>query len=270
MVTTLLGLLPFVFGVVAIVSFARAGRPVVRSLGLTVSRWSPLEVILGLAITFVAIGATFVTELALGAVRLESGSLTWSSLWSELLAQLVPAAAIEELLYRVLLLSGLAVAFSPIRGGRWIAVLLSAALFGAAHLGNPGASWVAAVGTGLGGVMYGVAFLGSRSVWLPFGLHLGWNLAQGVFGFPISGHVVSGIFRVVPGGDDVLVLTGGTYGPEAGIPGMLARFVVIGLVVLYLHRRWPGGRFATLTYAPEPQRRSRPEPAPPTGAVESG
>jgi len=167
------------------------------------------------------------------------------------------AAAIEELLYRVLLLSGLAVVLSPVRGGRWIAVLLSAALFGAAHLGNPGASWVAAVGTGLGGVMYGVAFLGTRSVWLPIGLHLGWNLAQGVFGFPISGHVVPGIFRAVPTAEDVLVLTGGPYGPEAGIPGMLARFVVIGLVVLYLGRRWPDGGFATLTYAPEPQRRSR-------------
>ena len=178
-------------------------------------------------------------------------------MWTDLLCQLIPAAAIEELLYRVLLLSGLAVALHRVPGGRWIAVLLSAALFGAAHLGNPGASWVAAVGTGLGGVMYGVAFLGTRSVWLPFGLHLGWNLAQGVFGFPISGHVVPGLFRVVPTADDVLVLTGGTYGPEAGIPGMLARFVVIGLVVLYLSRRWPDGRFATLTYAPEPVRRER-------------
>jgi len=66
-------------------------------------------------------------------------------------------------------------------------------------VGGPGASWVAAVGTGLGG---------------------------------------------------------GTYGPEAGIPGMLARFVVIALVVLYLSRRWPDGRFTTLRYAPEPRRRS--------------
>ena len=66
-----------------------------------------------------------------------------------------------------------------------------------------------------------------------------------------------GIFRTVPTADDVLVLTGGTYGPEAGIPGMLARFVVIGLVVVYLGRRWPDGRFGSLTYAPEPVRRRR-------------
>ena len=69
------------------------------------------------------------------------------------------------------------------------------------------------------------------------------------------------MFATVPAADDVLVLTGGTYGPEAGIPGMLARFVVIGLVVLYLSSRWPDGRFTTLRYAPEPRRRSRPRPS---------
>lgn len=253
--STLLGLLTLAFGVVAIVVLARAKRPVARSLGLTVSRWSPLEVLIGLAITFAAIGLTLVVERGLGAIRLEPGSLTPVTLWTALLSQLIPAAAVEELLYRVLLLSGLAVAFSRVRGGRWIAVLVSAAMFGAAHLGNPGASWVAAVGTGLGGVMYGVAFLGTRSVWLPFGLHLGWNLAQGVLGFPISGHVVPGLFRAIPTADDVSALTGGTYGPEAGIPGMLARFVVIGLVVVYLRWRWPDGHLGSLTYAPDPVRR---------------
>ena len=248
-------LLPLVFGAIAIAVYAYARRPVVRSLGLTVSRWSPAEVVIGVAITSLAIGLTLLAELALGAIRLEAGTMTWSS-FTGLVAYLAGVAVFEELLYRVLLLSGLAVVLSGVPGGRWVAVLLSAALFGAAHLGNPGASWVAAVGTGLGGVMYGIAFLGTRSVWLPIGLHLGWNLAQGVLGFPISGIVVPGLFRAVPAADDVLVLNGGTYGPEAGIPGMLARFVVIGLVVLYLQRRWTSGRFTTLTYAPEPQPRS--------------
>lgn len=248
-------LLPLVFGAIAVVVHGYARRPVVRSLGLTVSRWSPVEVILGVAITSLAIGLTLLAELALDAIRLAAGSMTWSS-FVTLVVYLAGVAAVEELVYRVLLLSGLAVVLSGVPGGRWIAVLLSAALFGAAHLGNPGASWVAAVGTGLGGVMYGVAFLGTRSVWLPIGLHLGWNLAQGVLGFPISGNVVPGLFQALPAAEDVLVqLNGGTYGPEAGIPGMLARFVVIGLVVAYLTRRWPNGRFATLTYAPDPQPR---------------
>ena len=198
-----------------------------------------------------AITMVLFTELGLGAIRLEPGSLTGSDL-GPLVAELSLSAAIEELIFRVLLLSGLAVVLSPIRGGRWIAVVLSAALFGIVHLGNPGASWIAAVGTGLGGVMYGVAFLGTRSFWLPFGLHLGWNLSQGLLGFPISGYLVPGLFRAVPTADNVLLNDGGAYGPEAGIPGMLARFVVIGLVLVYLRLRWPAGRFETLSYAPDP------------------
>lgn len=247
-----MGLLPLVCGAIAIAAYLHAKRPVVRSLGLNASHWSLPEVALGLAISFLAIGLAFLAEVGLGAIRLEPGTISWSSFLS-LVGTLTVAAALEELVFRVLLLSGLAVVLGPIRGGRWIAVLLSAALFGAAHLSNPGASWVAAVGTGLGGVMSGIAFLGTRSVWLPFGLHVGWNLAQGVLGLPISGNVVAGLFRAVPTSEDVLVLLhGGAYGPEAGIPGMLARFVVIGSVVLYLSRRWPEGRLTTLRYAPDP------------------
>lgn len=245
-------LLALVFGIAAIAVYAYAKRPVLRSLGLSVSRWSPAEIVIGLAISGLAITMTMFAELGLGAIRLEPGSLTGAG-FRALIADLSLGAAFEELVFRVLLLSGFAVVLSPIRGGRWIAVALSAALFGAVHLDNPGASWVAAVGTGLGGVMYGIAFLGTRSVWLPFGLHLGWNLSQGLLGFPISGYLVPGLFRAVPSTPDTMLLyDGGAYGPEAGIPGMLARFVVISLVLVYLRLRWPTGRLQTLTYAPDP------------------
>lgn len=249
----LIYLLALVFGVIAIAVYAYAKLPVLRSLGLTVSRWSPVEIVIGLAISGFAITLTMFAELGLGAIRLEPGSLTGADFGS-LIASLSLSAAFEELVFRVLLLSGLAVVLSPVPGGRWIAVVLAATMFGAVHLDNPGATWVAALGTGLGGVMYGIAFLGTRAVWLPFGLHLGWNLSQGLLGFPISGYLVPGFFRAVPTDDTLLIYDGGAYGPEAGIPGMLARFVVIGLVLLYLHRRWPNGWLAALTYASDPVR----------------
>jgi hypothetical protein len=50
-------------------------------------------------------------------------------------------------------------------------------------------------------------------------------------------------------------VTGGDFGPEAGIIGILSRFVVIALLVGYLTLRYRDGSFAQLRYAPDPQKR---------------
>ena len=74
-------------------------------------------------------------------------------------------------------------------GGSWVALLLTSVLFGAAHLANPNASWIAAIGIALeAGVMLGAAYMLTRSLWLPMGLHAAWNFTQGeIFDIPVSG-----------------------------------------------------------------------------------
>ena len=60
--------------------------------------------------------------------------------------------------------------------------------FWGGHSNNPNASWLSVLSNGLGGVMYALAFLGTRRIWMSWGLHLAWNFVPGpVFGFPISG-----------------------------------------------------------------------------------
>ncbi|MET4157180.1 CPBP family intramembrane glutamic endopeptidase [Agromyces sp. PvR057] len=255
LLTVVSGWLPLVFAIVALVLFLRRRQPVFRSFGFSVSRWTLADLGVGLLIPAVSIGLVFVVEWALGAIGVSDGTTTWSGLLNDVLGQLLIAAVLEELIYRVGLLSGVAAALDRVPYGRWIAVLATGALFGAAHLGNEGASWVAAVGTGLGGVIYGIAFLATRSIWLPIALHFSWNVSQGLFGFPISGHTVPGFASTQDLGPEIL--TGGAYGPEAGIPGMLARFVIIALLFVYLKRRNPGGSIATLRFEPDPRRRSR-------------
>jgi membrane protease YdiL (CAAX protease family) len=127
-----------------------------------------------------------------------------------------------------------------LRGRRALAILLSALAFGCIHLSNPGASLLSVLGNSLGGVMYGVAFLCGGSLWLAIGLHFAWNFVQGpLLGFPVSGMAAGGLQQVHDVGP--AWLSGGAYGPEAGLAGIAFRFVIVALVLLWLKSAWRNG-----------------------------
>lgn len=74
--------------------------------------------------------------------------------------------------------------------------------------------------------MYAFAFIKTEKLWLPIGLHFSWNFVQGfVYGFPVSGFVIEGLFEVNIYGQEFW--TGGEYGPEGGLIGIFARFIVL-------------------------------------------
>jgi membrane protease YdiL (CAAX protease family) len=157
------------------------------------------------------------------------------STWWRWLLFIVVAAGLEELLNRSFLLRGLLV----LLGRReWVAVAISAAFFGIAHLGNPSATAVSVVSNSLGGVMYAVAFLGSGSIWMPWALHFSWNFFQGqIFGFPVSGLVIPGLVQQTSTGAEWI--TGGAFGPEAGAFGILSRFTVLAALFAWFKWRYP-------------------------------
>jgi membrane protease YdiL (CAAX protease family) len=63
-------------------------------------------------------------------------------------------------------------------GGTWIALVVSSPLFGVAHALNPGATFSSTIGIALqAGVMLGLAYSLTRRLWLPIGIHIGWNFA---------------------------------------------------------------------------------------------
>ncbi len=85
--------------------------------------------------------------------------------------------------------------------------------------------------------MYGYAFIRTEKLWLPIGLHFSWNFFQGfVFGFPVSGYVIVGFFETTISGSELW--TGGSYGPEGGLIGIIARiFVIVSIWVLTQNRK---------------------------------
>lgn len=121
--------------------------------------------------------------------------------------------------------------------GSWIALILSAALFGALHLGNPNATPIAGIAIAVeAGVMLAAIYMVTRRLWAAIGVHAAWNFTQGgIFGIPVSGIEVNGILRPRITGPELL--TGGDFGAEASLPAMLiATAFGIGLLVVAARR----------------------------------
>lgn len=121
--------------------------------------------------------------------------------------------------------------------GSWAALLLSAALFGALHLGNPNASALAAVAIALeAGIMLAAIYMVTRRLWAAIGVHAAWNFTQGgIFGIAISGGDTPGLLVPRITGPDLL--TGGAFGAEASIPAMVVATAFGIAVVAYAQRR---------------------------------
>jgi uncharacterized protein len=234
----------FGLGVVAIIFWIWRKQSVRKGLGFTFHWWTFGDFGAGALIAAIAMTLVFLVELAMGAIRVTGFSFDLATLGARA-GWFVYGAFFEEFIFRSLMLSGIVAVLTLLTYLRiklslglikWLAILISAAAFGYAHFNNPGATAVTIFGTGLGGLMYGIAFLGGRNIWLPVGLHFGWNFFQGnIYGFPVSGTVEPGLIVQETIGADLW--TGGAYGPEAGLIGMASRFVVIALLLFYLHWR---------------------------------
>lgn len=83
------------------------------------------------------------------------------------------------------------------------------------------------------GAMLGIVFLASRSLWLPIGIHFGWNLAQGpILGLPVTSVDIWPSDLVNLTGAEIM--TGGNFGVEGGIVGSV---VLLGTSV-WFYRKW--------------------------------
>jgi len=124
------------------------------------------------------------------------------------------AAAVEEIAFRGYAFQRLVDSI-----GRLGAVLAVSALFGVAHIQNPSSTPLSTANTALAGVLLAVAYLKTRGLWLPLGLHWAWNFFLGpVFGLPVSGFTSvfqPYLLKAQVGGP--AWLTGAQYGPEGSI-----------------------------------------------------
>lgn len=158
--------------------------------------------------------------------------LSWGSFSGALglAGMMFSVAVMEEVLFR-----GVLFRILEERAGTVISLVVSSLLFGATHLVNVNATVWGALAIGLtGGAMLASAYVLTRSLWFPIGLHFAWNFTHaGLFGIAVSGSddVPDGLLRTTLSGPSVV--TGGTFGPEASLFALL----VCGAVTVVLLRR---------------------------------
>jgi membrane protease YdiL (CAAX protease family) len=207
-----------------------------RSLGMTLhERWLR-DLVIGSAIGFAALALAVGIATVAGGLTFSFGGgealfAAWKSLLSSIVLFIVAALA-EEAAFRGYGLQTLTRAKLT-----WLGVLLTSLPFGLVHLGNPNVVPVVTFSnTVLAGVWLAIAYLRTRSLWCPLGVHFGWNWALGwFFGLPVSG--IRLVSNPLLQGDDVgpKWLTGGTYGIEGGVACTIA---VVVFILFVWRTRW--------------------------------
>jgi len=188
--------------------------------------------LIGIAIGAILMSIVFVAEYAAGWVTVAGTMATNAAGVSLLLAisfsfvKVVCVGIYEEAVCRGYLLRNLADALN-LR----VSIVVTSAVFAILHLTNDNSSFLSTVGLFINGILFAVAVLSTGRLSTAIGLHMAWNFFEGVvYGFPVSGDKEGATLVAIRQAGPVF-LTGGNFGPEAGVIGIVAS--VIGIVMLW-------------------------------------
>jgi len=127
-----------------------------------------------------------------------------------------------------------------------IAWVLSSLIFGFLHIFNPNSTWVSTLALMLAGVFLGLGYVLTGRLGLSVGLHITWNFFQGsVYGFRVSGNDLSNTSFMAIQQAGPPHWTGGAFGPEAGLIGIVT--ILLGIVLI---ARWVQWRYGVVMLQP--------------------
>ena len=139
----------------------------------------------------------------------------------------------EELLSRGYIIGAMEVS----NNNKWFAVMVSAVIFSLMHYDNNGFSLIPFLNIFLVGILFGVMYVKTKSIWLSTGFHITWNFFQGcIYGMPVSGITTPKLYEMTFVGNSIL--NGGTFGPEGGlIVTMVIILMLVSLVFLIKNKK---------------------------------
>ena len=203
-----------------------------RALGCWFTRNWLKDLILGLIIGAISLGFAAWIAYFFGGMKFEmnqtSGSVPILLTLSVTLLVFTVGAISEEVLFRGYLLQTMSRSNLFLLG-----TFLTSLFFASAHNDNPSASIFSWLNTFIAGIWFALAYLKTRNLWFPFGIHLAWNWVQGsILGINVSGLdqlATAPMVRVTESGN--AFIGGGDYGIEGGIACTIA--LVFSTALIY-------------------------------------
>jgi membrane protease YdiL (CAAX protease family) len=228
--------------VAALIVARLVDRRPLRDWGFHFDRGWWRDLVFGMLLGAALMGAIFAVQWRLGWVSVTG---FWSApagipFAAAILAPFVLAIVVsvaEELLARGNQLLNFAEGFRflGLRPAVLLAWLLSSLIFGLLHVSNPNSSWLSTGYLVFYGAFLGIGYVLTGELALPIGLHFTWNFVQGsILGFPVSGRPLYMVSVLDTQEDGPDLWTGGAFGPEAGLLGLLAGLIGIVFIVLWV------------------------------------
>lgn len=203
-----------------------------RALGAAFTKnWSK-DLFFGLFIGAISIFLAVLIAAIFGGLRLEFNNSAAANAILQTLgisfAVFLLGAAAEEAYFRGYILQTFARANLA-----WMAIAFTSLFFAYAHFNNPNVSFFAKLNTAIAGIWFGAAYLKTRNLWFPFGIHFAWNWIQGaILGIPVSGITdIAAVPLFLETEKGAEIITGGSYGIEGGAACTIA--IIFSIILIY-------------------------------------
>lgn len=219
----------------------------ITSFGMEFSGLARTEFFVGCGMAFIAQAVIFAIDVSAGFVSV-SGNVFTAPDSMEVMKQfglfflsMLAVGFYEEMWSRGYHLRNLAEGFFGKRVSLPVALIfataISSSIFGLLHAGNPNVSPLAIFNIVLAGVMLALPMLLTGRLWMSIGLHFSWNFTMaGIFGLPVSG-IDANVGLIQLEILDESILSGGNFGPEAGLVGVFGMLLICVMIIAWQHQR---------------------------------
>lgn len=226
----ILDLLSFLYTIIAFFLWVRfiEKRPI-RTMGF--SKGNGLsEFTKGVLVGAIMITTVLVVFFITGDAKFDriQFSLPFLVSWMLVLIGYILQTAAEEIYIR-----GWLVPIISYHKNAYLAILIASTMFSYFHLDNNGASWLSTLHLFIFGLFTAVYAMKRGNIWGPCGFHFAWNFIMGnVYGFHVSGYDSESSLMYFTTSNRTFI-TGGQFGPEGGIPGLVV-FILALLWAIFI------------------------------------